>query len=357
MLGAEFAGDLEWFYSFETKPKILGDNPQKMNPTFLLPILIILASCNAPPNPVQTHPNPNIWVTAYYASWMQNHLSPDKIDYGAVTHIIHFSIRPNADGTLNTGGFSEQAQIPATVQAVHGAGRKILIAVGGWWCRDVFEGAMNSSNRQGFINNLVSFMVDNGYDGIDIDMEDIQPQNTADYIDFIKALRRRLDDIQPRPILTAFVGWELSMFAQLTNEFDQLNLGSYDMSGAWPGWVTWHNSPIYNGGFTFPNGKPLPSIEGNVNRMMALGVPADKIGIGIDFYGYVWSGGDGTPTGGATEPTQRWSTPPSVQANVPYSVIMDTYYERAYLKWDSLAQASVSQHRQAGFVRRQIHLL
>jgi chitinase len=311
-----------------------------MNPTILLPILLILAGCDAPPRMAQSIPNPNIWVTAYYACWMENQLPPDKIDCGAVTHIIHFAIRPNADGTLNAGGFSEQAQILATVQAVHRAGKKILIAVGGWWCRDVFEGAMSSSNRPGFINNLVDFMVSNGYDGIDIDMEDMQPQDAADYIAFIKGLRFRLDQLNPRPLLTAAVGWEYPTFASLKNEFDQINLMTYDFSGAWGGWVVWHNSPIYNGNQTLRNGAPLPSADSYVNRMLALGVPANKIGIGIDFYGYVWSGGNGTPTGGVTEPTQRWSTPPAVQANVPYSIIMDTYYERAYLRWDSLAQAS-----------------
>src|SRR6185503_4179736 len=63
-------------------------------------------------------------------------------------------------------------------------------------------------------------------------------------------------------------------------------------------------------------------------------------GVGIDFYGYVWSGGSGTPAGGATEPRQSWSTYPSVQANVPYYTIMQDYYTSSNYRWDASAQAA-----------------
>lgn len=285
-----------------------------------------------------------MWVSAYYADWMQDYLPPSEIDYGAVTHILHFSIFPKADGTLNTSAnrFDNPANIiiPA-VTAVHNAGKKISIVVGGWWSRDVFEGSISSANRTRFVDNLVEFMTTYGYDGIDIDMEDMVPQNGPDFVAFIRALRARLDTITPRPVLTTSVGWEYPIFAQLVNEFDQINLMTYDMSGAWPGWISWHNAPIYSGGATLPGTtRPLPSVDGCVSSMMSLGVPASKIGIGIDFYGYVWSGGDGVTAGGVTEPRQSWTTAPSVQANVPYYSIMDSCYQTQYYRWDSTAQAA-----------------
>jgi chitinase len=172
-------------------------------------------------------------------------------------------------------------------------------------------------------------------------MEDMVPQDGPNFVAFIKALRAHLDTITPRPVLTTSVGWEYPVFAQLVDEFDQINLMTYDMSGAWPGWVSWHNAPIYSGGATLPGTtKPLPSADRHVSSMMSLGVPASKIGIGIDFYGYVWSGGGGTTTGGVTEPGQSWATVPSVQANVTYCSIMDSYYQTKYYRWDSTAQAA-----------------
>jgi chitinase len=271
---------------------------------------------------------------------MQDYLPPTSIDFEAITHLVHFSIRPNADGTLNTKEFADHAQIMATVRAAHRAGRKILLAVGGWWSRDVFEEAMEHSNRTRFVQGLVDFMVANGYDGIDIDMEDMQSHNAIDYEAFIKELRSKLDRLDPRPLLTAAVGWEYSIFARLQDEFDQINLMTYDLAGAWGGWVVWHNAPIYDGDHTLPNGSALPCADVYVKRMMALGMPTTKIGIGIDFYGYIWSGGMGTPTGGVTEPRQRWAIAPSVQPNVPYYTIMDTFYQKDYERWDSEADAA-----------------
>ena len=40
-------------------------------------------------------------VTAYYPGYRQSYLPPESIDFSAVTHTIHFSLMPNADGSLN----------------------------------------------------------------------------------------------------------------------------------------------------------------------------------------------------------------------------------------------------------------
>ncbi|KAF0142156.1 MAG: fibronectin type III domain-containing protein, partial [Stygiobacter sp.] len=65
-----------------------------------------------------------------------------------------------------------------------------------------------------------------------------------------------------------------------------------------------------------------------------------KLGIGIDFYGYVWNGGNGTTTGGVTKPRQTWTSDPWVQGNVPYYTIMQDYYQPQYYNWDDAAKAS-----------------
>src|SRR5882757_108941 len=44
----------------------------------------------------------DLWCTGYYPGWEQGALPASTIDYAALTHIIHFSIVPNSDGTLNT---------------------------------------------------------------------------------------------------------------------------------------------------------------------------------------------------------------------------------------------------------------
>lgn len=289
-----------------------------------------------------TRAQKSIWVTAYYAGWMQGYLTPQNIDYGAVTHIIHFALVPQADGTLNeTGNSVTASSANALITPAHAAGKKVIISVGGWASEDAFVGATNSTNRPVFISNLVNLMKSRAYDGIDIDWEPLSTTNAAQYTAFITELRSALDGITPRPLLTAAVAWGPSIVAQVGTKFDQINIMTYDMSGAWPGWVTWHNSPVYDGGLHFPGlSKLVPSANALVDDFVSAGVPVAKLGIGIDFYGYVWSGGAGTPNGGATAPGQSWTTAPAVQANVPFFTIMTTYYQSQYERWDTSAQAS-----------------
>ncbi|TLY29750.1 MAG: glycoside hydrolase family 18 protein [Ignavibacteria bacterium] len=287
------------------------------------------------------------WVSAYYAGWSQGQandglLPAQNIDYGALTHVIHFSLVPGSNGTLDYSSNSiTQANSSALVQAAHAAGKKALICVGGWATDGGFLGATGAATLPTFVSNLVGFMTSRGYDGVDIDWEPLNPGDAAQYTALITALRTALDAVSPRPLLTAATAWQPSILAQVQSKFDQINIMTYDLSGAWGGWVTWHNSAIYDGGYTFPStGGPVPSANGMVDGFTSAGIAKGKIGIGIDFYAYVWSGGSGTPAGGATEPRQSWSSAPSVQSNLPYSSMMQTYYQPQYVHWDAGAQAA-----------------
>ncbi len=289
----------------------------------------------------------SVWATAYYAGWQQGYnntgyLPAQDVDYSAVTHIIHFALVPNANGTLDDQSNSVTAyNANALVTAAHAAGKKVLICVGGWNSDAGFQGATSSSTLNTFVSNLINLMQSRGYDGIDVDWEPMSSGIIPQWTALITALRNAMNSISPRPLLTTANGGEADQYLNVIPLLDQLNYMSYDMSGAWPGWVTWHNSPVYDGGFVFPStGGLVPSTDANVQRLITAGVPKSKIGIGIDFYGYVWSGGDGTPTGGVTAPRQSYLTAPTVQSNVPYSTIMDTYYQSQYDKWDSAAQAA-----------------
>ncbi len=298
--------------------------------------------------PLSSYSN-DIWVSAYYAGWMQGcsyngndgHLTAGEIDYSAVSHIFHFSIEPTRKGFIDTSiNCISEANSLAAVEAAHTAGKKILISVGGWDTENQFLGATNSSNRTKFINNIVNFMLSRGYDGIDIDWEPVEWSSASQYSEFITELRNTLDTITPRPLLTAAVIWQPSLFAQLQDKFDQINIMTYEMSGTWPGWITWHNGPVYDGGYTFPStGEPVPSVHRDVNDFIDAGVQPEKLGIGIEFYGAVWSGGTGTPTGGVTAPGQSWTNAPSVEM-ISYYNIMDAYYEPQNYIWDDEVKAA-----------------
>jgi chitinase len=287
------------------------------------------------------------WITAYYAGWMQgnqwsHHLTPQEIDFTAITHVIHFSVLPNPDGSLNDQGNGLDAgNAAALTRAAHAAGKKALVCVGGWNTEEGFASATTSSRRDIFIGNLLNLMRNRGYDGVDIDWEPVSQSYHEQYVQFIAELRRAMNATNRDLLLTVACMGEPALFGRIHALVDQVNIMTYDFSGAWPGWLTWHNSAVYDGGTRFPGtGAPLPSVHDRVLAFLAAGIPAAKLGIGIDFYGYVWNGGDGTPTGGVTEPRQSWSAAPWVKDNVPYHYIMDSLYRPQYYRWDTAAQAA-----------------
>lgn len=297
-------------------------------------ILLALVSTLQTATLAQTRP----WISAYYAGWMWGRCQPEEVDYTAVTHVMHFSLGVNSNGTLddqvNGLGASTSSRL---IPLVHAAGKKVLVTVGGWWTESQFLGATSPANMNTFITNLVNFVKNRGYDGLDVDWEPLW--DVARFREFIPKLHAALKAANPNYLLTAATTTE-SVYGELHQYFDQINIMTYDLSGAWPGWVTWHNSPTYDGGYRFPSTNGLvPSADGNINKLINSGVPKEKLGIGLDFYGYVWSGGSGTPTGGATAPRQGWSTAPTIQPNIPYSDLRKQY-PNAQEVWDADAGAA-----------------
>jgi chitinase len=286
----------------------------------------------------------DLWCTGYYPGWEQGAMPASSIDFAGLTHIIHFSIVPNTDGTLNSSANSlSSANSSDIVSHAHAAGKKVLVCVGGAGSQTGFQGATSSANRGAFITNLVNLMSARGYDGIDIDWEPLDPSDANQFTNFVNGLRIALNAMNPRPLLTAAIAsppTPPTLIASVQSQFDQINLMTYDLSGPYPGWVTWFNAPIYDGGFTFPStGGLVPSTDGMVNSVTSAGVPPGKLGIGIAFYGWIWSGGTGTTTGGAAFPRQSWTTAPSTTQQ-SYNTIISTYYQSNLYSWDSLAQSA-----------------
>ena len=248
---------------------------------------------------------------------------------------MHFSADPTSSGGVEFSDLDAWSANEA-VTHTHNAGKKILISIGGWGSWSMFNRVIRyDSLRAVFIQSLIDFMNQYGYDGLDIDAEPIN--NAGRWQTFIRELRAAMP---PGKLLTCAVMTEDVAVAAVHEEFDQINIMTYDMSGAWPGWVTWHNAPIYNGGKTFPSTDgPLPSADLFVDMLISAGVPKEKIGIGLDWYGYAWKGGAGTPTGGATAPYQEYTSDPNVEANIPYHDIKSRW-PNVGEKWDASAQAA-----------------
>ena len=271
------------------------------------------------------------WVSAYYTTWTVGSPAPANIDMRAITHLLFFALAPNSDGTLTDTDGGITANASAVKSVAHNAGKKVLICIGGGGTAPAFRGAISSAHRAAFVTNIVNWVTANGYDGVDLDMEPMASTDATDYQAFVTALRTALGTGK---LLTAAVepyGFP-SIFAPIQSQFDQINIMTYDMSGAWPGWCSWHNANLYQGGQYMPStGNPMPSCEGALNGYISAGVPKTKLAIGAAFYGTQW-----TYVTGPMQATNASST----NTNYTYAQIMDSYYTAGSYHWDAAAHAS-----------------
>ena len=268
----------------------------------------LMAFCRASAEPACTLPNAcdgdscssaTKWVTAYYTGYGQDMMPPSEIDFASLTHLVHFSAVPRADGSLDTETDGLTAEhSAAVVAAAHAAGRKVLVTVGGADTRAGFAGAMSADRRGAFVTNVVALVIERGYDGLDLDMEPIEPGDYANYAAFTRDVRAALNTAGSGLLLTAAIQPDArDLFLQLVDVFDQINIMTYNLSGPYPGWITWHDAPLYDGSRTFDDGSPVPSADRIVRDFIDAGFPAGRLGIGVIDEVAIWHGATGPGQG------------------------------------------------------------
>jgi len=306
--------------------------------------ILVLFNFSLTPAQAQT----DHWLTGYYATYNMSVMTPQQVDYTKLTHVIYWPVIPNTNGTLNETPFglsqtSFNSGATALVAGAHAAGAKALIGIGGnsdSGASAGFSGSTTPANLTAFVNNIVALMQLYGFDGVDINWEEISANSSSDnaqFTAFIGALRTKLNTITPRPLLTmapavtsiySLQGTVTTqkLIASVASDFDQLNIQTYIMAGPYCGWETWYNAPLNNGGqdFLLDPGSPLPTANNLIASYASAGIPMAKMAVGIQFDAATWTGGAGTSTGGATKPYQTWSDDASNCGTNPAAPIFNT---------------------------------
>jgi chitinase len=283
----------------------------------------------------------DLWRTGYYYPGYGNTMPVNEIDFTALTQVVHFSLVPQGDGTVDTVPNNLTPQIVSNlVQTAHAAGKKVLVCVGGGGT--YFPNAASFNNVNIFVGSLTNFMATNNYDGIDVDWEPVNDSDAGVYTNFIKKLRVAMNAFPAHKVLATAImpSTTTSLIASIQTNFDQINLMTYDYSGAYDGWVTWYNSPLYDGGYTFPSNPSelVPSTEASVTNFLAAGIPASRLGIGVAFYGDVWTGGSDGSGNSMTNPREGWSSAPT-NYTVTYNQIISSNFAAGDFNYDAVAQA------------------
>lgn len=299
----------------------------------------LVAAVSAPAAPQATRPAAAKWVSGFYVGYMADIYPPSAIDFGSLTHVMVFSVRPQRNGTLDTALFIDRVNGPRTAQDVatraHAAGRKAILVIGGSDTQAGFTGATSSENLSTFVRSIVDTVSSWGFDGVDIDWEPLPASDHAAML----TLLQRLKAARPGLIVTTDVGYQTQnlplnatdarFYAQLAGAVDQMNMMTYGMADSWDGWVVWHSSALQSEGRDHPT-----SIKGSVREYVGAGVPASKLGMGIGFYGSCWS----AP---ATAPLQAPLSSHVVAGDNEISVaaIANGYYRQDRYRYDAAAQA------------------
>ncbi|RKI36816.1 glycoside hydrolase family 18 protein [Corallococcus sp. AB004] len=275
------------------------------------------------------------WVSGYYTGWNADDYPPEKVDFSALTHILVGRVTPKADGTLSTKFDNDRGpEIARTLsKRAHAAGRKALIMVGGSGEHDGWVGAASDANRAKFVRSLLKAMDDFGYDGLDLDWEPVEKEDRPKLLALVKALR----EARPKMLLTFPLHWINTnfptdadpWFAELATHFDQMNLMSYEMIGAWDGWKSWHTSALKG-----EQGLHPTSIASSLDLWVKAGIPKAKLGIGIPFYGLAWR-----HITGPYQPFTNWSDYVGGDNSFTYKKIL-RYSKQGKYQWDEKAQAS-----------------
>ncbi|HEY8783350.1 MAG TPA: glycoside hydrolase family 18 protein [Mucilaginibacter sp.] len=233
---------------------------------------------------------------------------------------------------------------------------KILISIGGWtWSGKFSDAVLSDTSRQGFAASAVSIIKKYDMDGIDIDWEyPAQPgldgniyrrEDKQNYTLMFKELRRQLDSLGQQTgkkyLLTTAVGGFKSFvdnteMGNVQQYLDYVNLMTYDYSG---GKIASHHTGLYSS----KSYKAQNNADNAVMLFTAAGVPADKLVMGIAFYGrasVLAGGAKGLGDSVATYSRGRGYTAikDSIMKDKGYKVHRDRHAKADYLYNDSTRQ-------------------
>ena len=216
-------------------------------------------------------------VVAYVSSW--SNVIPDP---SLMTHLNY------AFGHVSEGFDSVRISNPGRLRELMALKKKnpdlnILLSVGGWGSGRFSEMAANDSLRHSFAADCRRVVDDLGLDGIDIDWEyptsnaagiSSSLDDTANFNLLMADIRNALGTNKLLTLAT-FAGADYIDFKGILDNVDLVNVMSYDMAC-----VPKHHSPLCQSESTGDL-----TVKSAVYSHLAAGVPAEKLVVGLPFYG------------------------------------------------------------------------
>ena len=276
-------------------------------------------------------------------------LEPGEVDAHKLAR-VNYAFANIADGRMVIGSKSDEPNLALLTQLrKQNPSFTVLISVGGWlWSSHFSDVALTTQSRSIFIDSVMEFLARYDLDGLDIDWEfpgmegssrNFRSVDGQNFTQLLKELRQRFDresaKTHRRLYLTIAAGASNDYLAhtemsKVQEYVDTVNLMAYDYVEPGSDPLTGHHSPLFNN----PADVRSYSSDASVHAFEQAGVPAQKIILGVPFYGHVW-GQVADRDHGFLQPGK-----PIPHAYSPYSAITTTMLGHGFIRyWDPIASA------------------
>jgi GH18 family chitinase len=314
--------------------------------TGVLAIVMLACTPARSPSPSPTSPAPGgPKVVAYLASWgvRSKGTRIAELPGDRLTHVIYAFAVIGPDGAMALSDPCLDAGQCGAAPAPASGGNfeqlrllknryphlKVLVAIGGWTRSGNFsDAALTPDSRRRFAESGLALFMRRWpglFDGFDIDWEYpvfgglrenvTRPEDRQNFTLMLAELRRQLDDEGARDgrryLLTAATAAGARLVGSLeldriTPLLDWFNVMTYDYHSGSA--IAHFNAPLHA---ATNDPTPFYNVDSTVALYRRGGVPAEKIVIGVPFFGRAYGGVHG-PNGGlfkaASPPPREWST-------------------------------------------------
>ncbi len=272
----------------------------ELEPIIFILLISMFFSCSEVANE-EVKPKGPLKIIGYVAGY--ENFDPALVDATKLTH-INYAFANIVDGTVRFELDTDSIKISKLIALKKtNPNIKVLYSVGGWVWSDKFSHvAAFAQSRKKFAIGCVQLMKKHGFDGVDLDWEypgqraednAFRPSDRENFTLLLAEIRKQLDKYEQidkvHYLLTIATGADQvyidnTDLAKAHEYLDFINVMCYDFYHGWH-FQTGHHANLY------PSEKE--KFEGNsgqqaITRFINIGVPANKLVMGIPFYGRQW---------------------------------------------------------------------
>jgi chitinase len=297
----------------------------------------------------KTAPAPDPYrIVAYVAGWS----TPAVIHPEKLTHINFAFARITAAGQAALADGELEASLLRLIALKKTNPRlKVIVSIGGWMADGFSDAALTDASRASFADSAVELLRRFSADGIDIDWEypgqgvagiKYRAEDRENFTRLLKTLRDKLDEASAAQGRTGGSRYTLTIASadreyfdhtemdKLHRYLDWINVMSYDFFNSLTP-TTGHHAGLYRAASALATDRDA---DASIKQHLAAGIPADKIVLGVAFYGRGFTGV--TPVdNGLEQPYERF------EGAHDYSELADKFIGRqGFIRyWDDRAKA------------------